>query len=249
MSPHRPKRTRLRAKAKPRAPRLSDEALGAVEAAIKYTFKDKALLHRAMTHPSVIAAEDMMHHSNQRLEFLGDRVLGLVIAERLIERYPTEREGQLAPRLNAYVRKEACAEAVRHIGLGEYMIMSSSDEADGGRLRDGALGDLCEAVIAAIYKDGGLKVARTFIERAWAPQFSKPVESAKDAKTTLQEWAQQRGLALPRYEVIDRTGPDHAPEFTIKVTLENGTHAEATGTSKQDAQRSAASLLLEQIQK
>lgn len=247
MSMKRPKRTRLRAGAKANVPSLSAESIEAIEQAVGYSFKDKALLTRALTHPGAVPARDATKHSNQRLEFLGDRVLGLVIAERLLDRYPADREGKLAPRLNAYVRKESCARAVRHLKLGKYLIMADHDAADGGRGRDSALGDLCEALIAAIFLDGGLKPARLFIEKAWAPQFSRGLKSAKDAKSALQEWAQGRGMSLPIYQVINRTGPDHAPEFEVSVTLDNGAVMLATGTSKQDAERSAAAQLLEQL--
>lgn len=248
MNKRRPKRTRNRDADKMAKPALTKETVKAIEAAIKYKFKDKDLLARAMTHPGAVSSKDAVKLSNQRLEFLGDRVLGLIVSERLMERYPTEREGKLAPRFNAYVRKEACAEAIRHIEIGEYLIMAEHDAADGGRSRDSALGDLCEAIIAAIYLDGGLKSARAFIERAWAPQFAHGVSAIKDAKTTLQEWAQGRGLSLPTYRVIDRTGPDHAPEFKVSVELDSGQTAEAIGTSKQDAQRAAAEVLLEQLE-
>ena len=248
MSGRRPKRSRLRETSKMPKPVLTKESVKAIEAATKHTFKDLDLLTHAMTHPGAVSAKDAAKHSNQRLEFLGDRVLGLVIAERLVERYPTEREGKLAPRFNAYVRKEACAAAIRHLELGQYLIMAPNDAADGGRLRDSALGDLCEALIAAIYLDGGLKAARSFIEKAWAPQFASGVSAAKDAKTSLQEWAQGRGMTLPKYETVDRKGPDHAPQFLVSVTLQNGASAKAAGSSKQDAQRAAAEALLETLQ-
>lgn len=247
MTNKRPNRSRHRDTAKMPKPSLSKEAVKSIEAAINHTFKDKDLLTRAMTHPGAVSSQDAAKLSNQRLEFLGDRVLGLVVAERLMERYPTEREGKLAPRFNAYVRKEACADAIRHLGIGQYLLMAPNDAADGGRSRDSALGDLCEALIAAVYLDGGLKPARTFIEKAWAPHFAAGVTAAKDAKTLLQEWAQGRGLPLPKYEVVDRKGPDHAPEFLVSVSLENGATARASGPSKQDAQRAAAEALMEEL--
>ena len=195
MSAKRIKRTRSRDDTKPVMPSLNKDSVKAIEAAIKYSFKDKDLLTRAMTHPGALSSAEAAGHSNQRLEFLGDRVLGLVISERLLTRYPTEREGKLAVRFNAYVRKESCAEAVRNLGVEKYLIMAPHDAADGGRQRDSALGDLCEALIAAVYLDGGLKPARSLVERAWAPQFAQGAATTKDAKTALQEWAQGRGLA------------------------------------------------------
>ena len=125
MSAKRPKRTRLRAKGKSRLPKLGDEALAKAEAALKYTFADKELLHRAMTHPSLLTADEMMHHSNQRLEFLGDRVLGLVISERLMDRFPTDREGRMAPKLNALVNKTTCARALAWLGVSDYLMTVS----------------------------------------------------------------------------------------------------------------------------
>ena len=248
MSAKRPNRARQRDSTKQVRPSLTKETIKAIEDVIGHVFKDKALLTRAMTHPGAVSAQDAVKHSNQRLEFLGDRVLGLIISERLMQRYPGEREGKLAPRFNAFVRKEACAEAIRHLGVGQHLIMAQHDAADGGRTRDSALGDLCEALIAAVYLDGGLKSARSLVERAWAPQFTGGAVSTKDAKTALQEWAQARGFALPKYEVVDRSGPDHQPEFKVAVTLDNGSSAEASGPSKQDAQRAAAEALLEQLE-
>lgn len=247
MSSERPKRTRLRAKSKPRTPQLTDEAASVVEATIRYVFKDKALLHRAMTHPSAITTEDLMHHANQRLEFLGDRVLGLVISERLLERFPTDSEGDMAPKLNALVNKTVCARAMGSLGAGEHLIMGRGEIKAGGRERESTLGDLCEAVIGAIYLDGGLKAARNFIELAWASEFSRPLTPIRNSKSELQEWALGKGVGLPTYKTTGQSGPDHAPIFEVTVSLENGLNAAATGSSKQDAGRAAAEKLLEQI--
>jgi len=249
MKPARPKRTRQRAAAKATVVKLSDESLAAIETAMAYTFKDKRQLVRAFTHPSALTGAEARKHSNQRLEFLGDRVLGLVIAERLIERHPTEREGALAPRLNRLVKKGACAEALRHLGLEGYTVMAEGDLASGGRDRESTQGDVCEAMIGAVYLDGGLSPARKLIERAWAPQFKSPQGDMKDAKTRLQEWAQQHGHGLPVYAVADRDGPDHAPIFTIEVSVPGGGDAtgRAKGSSKQDAERDAAAKLLDKL--
>jgi len=132
------------------------------------------------------------------------------MSERLFERRPGEQEGALAPRFNALVNKAACADAARRMGLGEFVILGLSERESGGAEKTGILGDLCEAVIAALYLDGGLKVARTFIERAWAEQFANPPDRVKDAKSLLQEWAQARGFDVPKYETVGRSGPDHA---------------------------------------
>ena len=243
----RPKRTRLRAKGKPRLPQLSEDALNEVEAAINYVFKDKDLIHHAMTHPSILGSDEDAHHSNQRLEFLGDRVLGLVISERLIERFPTDREGEMAPKLNALVNKSACARAIRHLGVGEHLMMGNGEIKTGGRGRESTLGDLCEAVIGAIYLDGGLKAARAYIEFAWADEFSRPLAAIQNPKSVLQDWALKRGMALPAYKVTGRTGPEHELEFEVLVTLADGMSATGVGSSKQDAGRAAAERLLKQL--
>ena len=168
----RPKRTRLRAAAKACVPSLTDAQVKTIQDRIGHHFKDRDLLVRALTHPSAVAAADSIRLSNQRLEFLGDRVLNLLIAERLIERRKTESEGDLAPRLNRFVKKGACAEAFRHFKLQEYIILSDGEVASGGRERESTLGDACEALIGAIFQDGGLSAARKFVEAGWAHQFS-----------------------------------------------------------------------------
>ena len=244
MKAARPKRTRQRSAAQTSAPRLSDAALAALQDRLRYTFKDRSLLDTALTHPSALAGFSKTKHSNQRLEFLGDRVLGLVIAERLFERRPGEAEGGLAPRLNRLVNKGACADAARRMELGTFLILGTSERDNGGAEKESILGDLCEAVIAALYLDGGLKVARGFIERAWAEQFSNPNGQVKDSKSLLQEWAQAQGFAVPDYEMVDRSGPDHAPIFKIKVQVGPKETDMGEGSSKQDAERAAATALL-----
>jgi ribonuclease-3 len=196
MKPARPKRTRLRGKGKNDVPTLSDDRQKAAQDAVGYKFKDAKLLVRALTHPSAVGGSDPVRESNQRLEFLGDRVLNLVIAERLMERRKMESEGELAPRLNRLVKKGACADAMRHLELQEFILLSDGEEAAGGRSRESTLGDACEAVIGAIFKDGGLSPARKFIEKAWAPQFASAPAETKDPKTLLQEWAQGQGLPV-----------------------------------------------------
>lgn len=234
----------------PRGPKGAShpaETLAAVEEGIGYAFSDRAMLNRALTHPSAVQPDEVLRHSYQRLEFLGDRVLALVIAERLFERRPDEREGHLAPRLNRLVNKEACAEAARSLGLGPYVHLSAYERGQGGEDRDSTLGDVCEALIGAIYRDGGLKPARGFIERAWKGQFNERAERIKHPKTLLQEWAQGAGLDLPDYRVTARSGPDHAPLFTVQVSLSDGRSAEGTAGSKSDAESAAAFRLLEEV--
>ncbi len=247
MTQSRPKRTSQRAAAKASRPSLTEASLAAAEEACGYRFKDRALLVRGLTHPSAVSATESLQHANQRLEFLGDRVLNLLIAERLIERRKNETEGDLAPRLNRLVKKGACAEAFRHLGLNAFILLSDSEVASGGRDRESTLGDACEAVIAAIYLDGGLGAARRFIEKGWAPQFNSGPAETKDPKTLLQEWAQGQGHPLPEYVVTGRSGPDHAPEYEVEVRIaQNGTAA-ASGPSKRDAERQAAARMLEQL--
>lgn len=247
MKPARPKRTRLRAAGKSAIARPADAALKLFEERAGYHFKDKDLLVRALTHPSAVATGDSVRLSNQRLEFLGDRVLNLVIAERLIERRRDESEGDLAPRLNNFVKKGACAEAMRFLELTEFLILSEGEEASGGRVRESTLGDACEAIIGAIFQEGGLTPARKFIEHGWRRQFANAPSEMKDPKTLLQEWAQGQGLPLPDYTVIQRAGPDHAPVFEIKVSVDARGDAIASGPSKRDAERNAAARLLQSL--
>ncbi len=248
MKPARPKRTRLRKAAAPKLPRLSDKALGELQTVLGHVFKQRALIDTAMTHPSALPVGSAGRGSNQRLEFLGDRVLGLVICERLYERRPGEREGALAPRLNQLVNKSACAAAARKMALGDFLILGTSERENGGAKKTSILGDLCEAVIAALYLDGGLTVARRFIERAWADQFANPAAQTKDAKSLLQEWSQSRGHDLPTYETLDRIGPDHSPVFTVRVRVGPTEPETGTGPSKQDAERAAATALLNRLE-
>lgn len=248
MKTTKPKRTRQRKATAKSAPRLSDATLKGLQDKLDHVFKDRDLIDTAMTHPSALAGRNKTKHSNQRLEFLGDRVLGLIIAERLFERRPGEREGGLAPRLNRLVNKGACADAARRMELGTFLILGASERDNGGAEKDSILGDLCEAVIAALYMDGGLKVARRFIERAWAEQFANPNDRIKDTKSLLQEWAQARGFSLPQYELVDQSGPDHAPIFTVVVKVGPKDSASGEGASKQEAERTAATILLDRLE-
>ncbi|MEO0386992.1 MAG: ribonuclease III [Pseudomonadota bacterium] len=211
--------------------------------ALGHRFATPALLVEAVTHASVGANG----RDNQRLEFLGDRVLGLVIAEALIARAPDAREGMLAPRLNALVRKETCAEVAETIGVGPALLMGRSEQASGGRRKTALLGDAMEAVIAAVYLDGGFEAARTMILRHWGARIDGVPERARDAKTALQEWAQARGMAPPDYVERERSGPDHAPEFVIEARLASGEAAAARAGSKRAAQQAAATRLLAQL--
>jgi ribonuclease-3 len=211
-----------------------------------HSFKRPDLLIEALTHPS-LSSPTRPH--NQRLEFLGDRVLGLVIAEALLAADPTAAEGQLAPRLNALVRKETCAAVAEELKLGEALKLGRSEMMSGGRRKQALLGDAMEAVIAAVYLDSGYGVARDIIQRLWAARIAGAEEDARDAKTALQEWAQARGLRPPAYEDTARSGPDHAPRFTVTARLETGESAKAEAASKRAAQQAAATALLRRVAK
>jgi ribonuclease III len=212
------------------------------ENSLSYSFKDRSLLDQALTHRSVEAAGGADY---ERLEFLGDRVLALVVTEMLMAAFPVEREGALAKRLAALVRQETLADVARDIGLGGYIRLSRGEADGGGRENEAILADVCEAVIAAIYHDGGIAAARDFIERHWRGRLQSVSAPPQDAKTTLQEWAQGRGLALPSYVITAREGPDHAPVFTVQVALTDGQSADGRGPSKRVAEQAAARKLLE----
>jgi len=220
------------------------EAIRSFEQRLDYEFSNLSLLVEALTHSSI--ASDF-RKDNQRLEFLGDRVLGLVMAEALLEIDQTAPEGTLAPRFNALVRKETCAEVARQIELGGVLKIGRSEMLSGGRRKDALLGDGMEAVIAAIYKDGGFEIAKTIIIKLWGDRIKNVKVDARDAKTMLQEWAQARGQNPPNYEVISRSGPDHAPDFLVKVILASGETSEAMAGSKRQAEQMAAKALLKKI--
>jgi ribonuclease-3 len=224
--------------------KLSGE-LTAFETRIGHRFSDPALLIRAVTHASVGTPN---REDNQRLEFLGDRVLGLVMAEAVLEQDGAASEGQLAPRFNALVRKETCADVARQIDLGTVLRLGRSEMLSGGRRKQALLGDAMEAVIAAVYRDGGFEAAREMILRLWGDRVGTVEDDARDAKTALQEWAQARGMAPPNYVEKDRAGPDHAPVFTIEAVLENGARAEAQAGSKRNAEQAAAKALLARVE-
>jgi ribonuclease-3 len=219
--------------------------LKAFEARIGHKFAKPELLSRAVTHASMSSAN---RDDNQRLEFLGDRVLGLVMAEALLAVDLKASEGQLAPRFNALVRKETCADVAREIDLGHVLKLGRSEMISGGRRKQALLGDAIEAVIAAVYLDGGFEAAKALVLRLWGKRIDTVEEDARDAKTALQEWAQARKFAPPRYVQTARSGPDHQPVFTIAAQLENGAEASATAPSKRAAEQAAATMLLAQLE-
>lgn len=213
--------------------RPADEA-AAVEARIGYRFRDPALLAEALTHASL--AGEAAH--NERMEFLGDRVLGLLAAEALLHAFPDVTEGELAPRLNALVRKESCANVARAIGLEPHI-------RAGGIVPGAAmLADACEALIAALYLDGGLEAARAFFTREWGAMLSALEIAPMDAKSALQEWTQERALGLPVYALVSQEGPHHEPRFTVEVSVKSLAPARGEGLSKRAAEQAAAEALL-----
>lgn len=214
-------------------------------ARIGHGFDDPALLIEAVTHPSMAGPA---RSDNQRLEFLGDRVLGLVISEALLGLDKGAREGQLAPRFNALVRKETCADVAREIDLGAVLRLGRSEMLSGGRRKNALLGDAMEAVIAAVYLDAGYDPARKMVLRLWGDRLTSVAADARDAKTALQEWAQARGMAPPAYAETARSGPDHAPVFEITATLGNGQSASASAGSKRQAEQAAARDLLARVE-
>ncbi|WP_029040244.1 ribonuclease III [Cucumibacter marinus] len=220
------------------------DSLAALEEAIGHRFADRALFEQALTHSSAVAPSRRTAKSYQRLEFLGDRVLGLVVAEALIRRFPKANEGDLSRSLNAVVRKESCAAVARELQLGEYLHLGDSEARSGGADKDAILGDVCEGLIGAIYLDAGIEPARRFVEKRFEQWLSIGLAQRGDAKTTLQEWAQSRGLEPPAYVEVSRSGPDHAPEFTIEIALEGFAPVRALGRSKKIAEHEAAEQFL-----
>lgn len=219
--------------------------LQAFAARIGHEFKEPDLLVRALTHGSISSST---RPDNQRLEFLGDRVLGLVMSEKLLRDDPNAPEGTLAPRYNALVRKETCADVARQVDLGAVLKLGRSEMKTGGRRKLALLGDAMEAVIAAVYLDADLDAARDMILRLWGDRINKVEADARDAKTALQEWAQARKMAVPKYVETARDGPDHAPVFTIEVQLADGKSATAQANSKRAAEQAAAKALLAQLE-
>ncbi|NBD30880.1 MAG: ribonuclease III [Alphaproteobacteria bacterium] len=219
--------------------------LTAFEGRLGHNFARPELLIRAVTHPSMSSVH---RDDNQRLEFLGDRVLGLVMAEALLRADPQASEGQLAPRYNALVRKETCAAVAREIDLGAVLKLGRSEMKSGGRRKEALLGDAMEAVIAAVYLDAGFDAAQARIVALWGDRITTVKADARDAKTALQEWAQARGQHPPVYTELKRTGPDHAPQFVIEVALETGDATQATAGSKRHAEHAAAKALLDRLE-
>ncbi|WP_260484407.1 ribonuclease III [Sphingomicrobium flavum] len=202
----------------------------------------EALFESALTHGS-----RQGETSYQRLEFLGDRVLGLVVAEWLYERFPKEDEGKMNRRLSGLVSRETCAEIGRAIDLPRYIRLSKQAREGRAETSDNVIGDVVEALLGALYIDAGLEPCRAFVRKNWAPLLEEQRKAPIHPKNGLQELAAELKIGTPRYELIERSGPHHAPRFKVRVTLSGGRAAEAEGASKQDAEKAAAAILLEQL--
>lgn len=239
------KATAARSSTKPRAPtKRRSRLVSGLEARIGYRFKDLSLIDCALTHISAMSGPRNPVGSYQRLEFLGDHVLGLAVSDMLFKGFPKANEGELSRRLADLVRKETCADVARAIDLGPAIKLGTSEAKAGGRERVAILGDVCEALIGAVHLDGGYPEAAALIERLWTERMRKSERPSRDAKTVLQEWAQARGLPTPVYREIGRTGPHHDPEFRIAVELSGRAPAEGLGRSKRVAEQAAAAAML-----
>jgi ribonuclease-3 len=221
--------------------RRRDEGLAALEARIGHEFADPTLLTRALTH---VSASPARRDSYERLEFLGDRVLGLAAAHMLYDAFPNESEGELSRRLAALVRKETCAEVAEAWGVGPAMRLGEGEAQTGGRGKRALLGDICEAIIGAAFLDGGAAAAECVVRKAFSDRMAASGQDLRDAKTALQEWAQARGLAAPRYQLIARSGPDHAPFFEVAVEVKGFQATPGSGASKRAAEQAAAAAFL-----
>ena len=216
-----------------------------IEKALGHKFRNQQLIEVALTHASMRGGK-AQKSDNERLEFIGDRVLGLVIAEALIEKFPSASEGELARRFNRLVRGEACARVARAVGVGPHLILSDSEAGSGGRAKATILADAMEAILGAIFLDAGFEAARDVVRRLWGGEDDRhPTSAGPDAKSALQEWAQGKGLALPEYVEVSRKGPDHAPRFTSEVRITGCAPARGEGASKRAAEQAAARALLE----
>ncbi len=235
----------LPAAAKKRRSKAAAKAAAAeIEARIGHKFADPSLLATAFTHVSALKSARVRGDSYQRLEFLGDHVLGLIVSDMLYRAFPAANEGELSKRLAELVRKESCADVAKSLGLLDGIKLGTVGAAAGARLRKSVLGDICEAVIGAVFLDGGYPAAAQFIERNWTERMRKPQRPLRDPKTVLQEWAQGKGLPTPIYREVERTGPHHDPQFRVAVELPGLAPAQGLGGSKRAAEKVAASVMI-----
>lgn len=216
-----------------------------LEERIGHKFADGELLDRALTHISALTGARNRAGTYQRLEFLGDHVLGLAISDMLFRAFPKADEGEMSRRLADLVRREACADVARSMELGPALRLGASEAGAGGRNRQAILADVCEALVGAVYLDGGYAAAAALVDRFWGERMRVPAHPLRDPKTLLQEWAQARGLPTPLYREIERKGPHHRPVFRVSVELPQRDPAEGSGPSKRIAEQAAAAAMLD----
>jgi ribonuclease III len=225
-------------------PTAKEARLAALEISLGHVFQDKALFQRALTHVSAIKNGVERTETYQRLEFLGDRVLGLVISHLLFETFPAADEGELSRRLADLVRKETCADVARRWEVGPCLFLGEGESMSGGRRKMAILGDACESLIGAVFIDGGYPAAERVVRAGFTPPLTRPADRLRDAKTMLQEWVQGRGFPTPVYREIGRSGPDHAPAFVVAAEVGGLGAAEGIGRSKRIAEQNAAEAFL-----
>lgn len=228
-----------------RHPLMSEDKLAALQQRLGYRFQDRSLLERALTHASAVAPDEARASSYQRLEFLGDRVLGLSVAALLYERFPDAAEGHLSRALADLVRKETCAAVAGDLGIGLALRVGKGERRNGLARKEAVLGDACEAILGAVLLDAGFETADRLIRQLWSsrlPEVGSAVTA--DPKTALQEWAHAQGLSEPRYRETGRTGPDHAPVFNVVAVIDGLANAEGAGRTKRAAERAAAEAML-----
>ncbi|MDB2414906.1 ribonuclease III [Rickettsiales bacterium] len=222
------------------------------EEIIGYKFKDDSLLKEALTHPSITKFNSQNNSdifNYERLEFLGDSVLGLIIAEILIDKYPNEQEGQLAKRQSALVKGETVSKVAKELNIGKYINMTQGEESTGGRSNLSNIENALEALIGALYVDGGITEAKIFIKKHWKDIIDQMKVPPKEHKTSLQEWAQGNGLPIPEYNVVEISGPSHSPSFIVEVYVQGFDPVRAKGKNKKKAEKEAAKELLKIIHK
>jgi ribonuclease-3 len=220
--------------------------LAALQARIGHSFADPSLLVRALTHVSALPASQTLRRidSYQRLEFLGDRVLGLAVSAMLFETFPAAEEGELSRRLADLVRKDTCADVARDWGVGEFLRLGDGEAQTGGAKKSAILGDICESILGAVFLDGGYPAAEAVVRKFFAAKMLNPGRPLRDPKTALQEWAQARGLPPPAYRQSGRSGPDHAPLFVMEVGVNGFEPVRAEGASKRLAEQACAEKFL-----
>jgi len=221
----------------------TETAVAKLEEKLGRSFSDRGLLRRALTHRSF---DHSPLESYERLEFLGDRVLGLIVADMLLKAFPGEPEGHLSKRFNALVRKETLAEVAGDVGIGAALRLGQSEDVAGGD-NPAILADVCEALIAALYLDGGLDAARSFVSKEWTGRLHADPSPPKDPKSSLQEWTMGRDLGLPEYQLVSEKGPAHAPLFHVRVSVRGNGSEEAEGRAKRQAEQEAARRMLDRL--